>query len=325
MALTLSALESVETVKVLIAGATGFIGSNLVHHFLKRGHEVHVIMRKDSPTWRIEEVLAEVSIHRGDLSQYEKTEAIIRVVRPQAVLDAAGLVSGFSQGDQVGVVQSNLQNVVNVVNACLPLTDCMLVCTGSAYEYGFSPSPLGEDDRGRPIGLYGIAKAAATEYLTQVAKRHDRKLATLRLFLPYGYFDSPRRLVPQVIVSLLRDIRPTINSPQSGRDFLFIEDMCKAYELLILNQDKVGFGDVFNIGTGRLTTVAEAAGILATLFDTSWKPDTSAYSASNESIAPYLYADVSKALLVFGWRPETSLRDGLVKTKAWFELNLNRY
>ena len=317
-------LEGVGVMRVLIFGSSGFVGSNVTRYFCNNGEEVHVCLKGDSNTWRIKDLLENIIIHRGDLSSMNKIESIILLVRPDVVINCAGVVAGFGVEDQYGVIQKNFVNTVNLVNICVKLNVNQLINTGSAYECGFSINPIeGKECSNSPIGLYGISKKAEREYIDMIAQKLEKKYITLRLFTPFGFFDSPIRLIPYIILSLTSNKIPYIKKPLSGRDFIYIEDVSKIYYALSKKPEAIENKTVFNLGTGKMTKVTEVAKYLFTIANVNYVEPT----INMDGPAEYLYAGqgdtssiLSKLNLAF-----IPLGEALQRTFDWFIRNKNYY
>lgn len=317
-------LEGMEVMKILIFGSSGFVGSNVTRYFTNNGEEVHVCLRSNSNTWRIGDLLENLIIHRGDLSSTDNIESIVSSVQPDVVINCAGIVAGFGVEDQEGVIQKNFVNTVNLVNTCVKLNVNQLLNTGSAYECGFSNNPIvGNECSNAPIGLYGIAKKAEREYIDMIAQKFEKKYVTLRLFTPFGYFDSPIRLIPYIILSLVNNRTPHIKNPFSGRDFIYIEDVSKIYYALSKKPEVIDNKTVFNLGTGKMTKVTEIAKYLFNLGNVNYVEST----INMDGSAEYLYAGLGETSKILSELniTFTPLAEALRRTYDWFIQNKNYY
>ena len=317
-------LEGMEVMKVLIFGSSGFIGSNITRYFLENEEEVHVCLKNDSNTWRIKDLLEDLIIHRGDLSSSNDIESVILSVRPDVVINCAGIVAGFGVEDQESVIQKNFVNTVNLANTCVKFNVNQLINTGSAYECGFSNNPIiGNECSNAPIGLYGITKKAEREYIDMIAQKFQKKYITLRLFTPFGSFDSPIRLIPYIILSLAHNISPHIRNPSSGRDFIYIGDVSKVYYALTKKPEVIHNETVFNLGTGRMTKVIEIAKYLFSLANVNYVEPTINIGGSPECLYTN-QQDINQILselnLTF-----TPLAEALRRTFEWFIQNKRYY
>ena len=153
--------------KVLITGATGFIGANLVRRAILAGADVSIITRKSSDTWRIMDKLECVS-------QYH----------------SAAYGGNPAQKDIWNIIESNYIGTVNLVNACKKVDFELLVNTGSSSEYGIKALPIGEEDLLEPVNDYRVSKSAATLYSQFAARSEKIPIVILRLFSPYGCYEK---------------------------------------------------------------------------------------------------------------------------------------
>ena len=319
-----STVEGMEVRKVLIFGASGFIGSNVTHFFLRKGEEVHVCLKNHTNAWRINDIVNNLNIQIGDLSSKNDIESVLFSVKPDIVINCTGVVAGFDMQDQQDVIQKNFVNTVNLTNACVNSKADQLINTGSAYECGFSYDPvLTNKCQNSPIGLYGITKKAEREYIDMIAKKFEKKYFTLRLFTPFGPFDSPIRLIPYILISLINNNIPNIQNPLSGRDFIYIKDVSNIFYRLAKNPEIIENQSVLNVGTGKNTKVIDIVEILFKIAGTEYKQHSDYQNSSIE----YLYAnkqEADKFLSKIHIKP-TPLDEALKQTYNWFVKNKNFY
>ena len=315
-------MKAIKGRKVLITGSTGFIGANLVRRFLEIGAEVHILTRTTSNKWRIDNALKDVNEYYVDLLNYEKLESIILDIAPEIIFHTAIYGSYPFQKDIKKIIESNFIGTVNLVNACKKVDFELLVNTGSSSEYGIKSGPMTEEDVLEPVNDYGVSKAAATLYCQAVARGEKIPVVTLRLFSPYGYYEEPIRLIPSIIISCLKGRNPEVSSPNSVRDYIFVEDVIDAYMQVIETSD-IG-GEIFNIGYGEQHSVGEVVNKIVELTGNNvWPEWGSVPKRANE---PNVWqADVTKAKDILKWKPKYSLERGLAKTVKWFMENMILY
>lgn len=309
--------------KILILGGNGFIGSNLTSFFLRKGYELHLILRKNASLWRVRDILPQVNIYAGDANDVESLVSLIDVVRPDIMINATGIVKGETINDQEGVITSNLTTTVSIVNSFIKSHVNILINTGSAKEYGFSSSAIDESFHGIPIGLYGATRKAATEYSQFIAKKYEKKIVNLRLFTPYGPFDSSNRLIPHCILSLIQKRRPEIKNTRGTRDFVYIDDVSLAYELVIRNIDRLGYETVINVGNGKAVTVNHVVNELVKIIPQDFNMELTVNNLNMLS-KDSLYSDNEK-LISLGWKAKFDLYSGLSTTVQWFKDNMQYY
>jgi nucleoside-diphosphate-sugar epimerase len=311
-----------ESRKILITGATGFVGSNLARRFLKEGMEVHVLTRHSSDKWRIVGILGDIREHSADLLQQGKLESIVSVVKPNIIVHSAVYGGHSFQKEARQIMDSNFFGTFNLLNACRKSNFDLFINTGSSSEYGAKPRPMKESDVLEPLDSYGVSKTAATLYAQSLAKTMLLPICTLRLFSPYGYYDDPKRLVSSTTISCLKGEKPNVSSPDPVRDFIFIEDVADAYMKAIETPGAIG--KILNIGSGKQYSVDEVVGKIIELTGGKVRPVWG--GAQKRSGEPAVWqADVSLAKAVLNWEPIHSLEGGLSKTAKWFMENMNLY
>ena len=308
--------------RVLISGATGFIGANLVRKCLEAEAKVHIITRTTSNKWRIGDVLKDVNEFCVDLLDYERLKAVVSKIKADIIFHTATYGGYPYQKDVDNIIQTNIIGTVNLLNACLKVGFNIFVNTGSSSEYGVKSKPANEVDLLEPNNNYGVVKASATLFCQSKARSEKLPIITLRLFSPYGYYEEATRFVPSVIISCLREKNPKVSSPEPVRDFVFIGDVLDAY-VKAANIPSIG-GEIFNIGYSQQHSVGEVVNKIIELTGGRVSPEWGCIpKRANE---PTVWqADISKAKNIFKWKPKHILEEGLNKTVKWFEENLFLY
>ena len=313
-----------EELKVLVTGITGFLGSNLANYFLSKGYEVHSLIRKDSNLWRIRNIMKDINFHVSDLLDVEQLRLAVKNIKPDAIIHTAGIIKGFSETDQEGVIASNFEITLNMINACIDLDYTAFINTGSAYEYGNKKGNISENEKTEPVDLYGITKMASTAYSSLIARKYNKPIITLRIFAPYGYYDSLHRLIPNTIFKLLKGDQMNVMHPSSRRDFIFVDDLCRAYEAVIKKSTKIEPGTVLNLGNGKCQTVQEVVQIISNLMNKEHIVEGTQKGDGDKGIQE-LCCDNTEFMRKTGWKSEVDLTEGLAKTVEWFRNNLSLY
>ena len=309
---------------LLITGGAGFIGANFVRRFLDLGYDVNVMEKKGTDLWRIRGIEKRIKIHYLDLRNREEVESLISKIKPQVILHFAayGAYQGTQQ-DLEKTVETNFLGTVNLVKACSREGFECFINTGSSSEYGIKENPMKEKDLLEPNNLYGIIKATATMFCQNEARMHNLPIAIARPFAVYGYFEEKGRLIPTVIKSCLENSKLELSSPGSVRDFVFIEDLIGAYSRIIENISRAK-GEVFNIGTGKQSSIGEVVQLAKKITGSSIDPQYQKVRAVQHEPRNWV-ADISKIKRVLGWHPEHNLESGMRKNIEWFKKNLSLY
>ena len=308
---------------ILITGATGFVGANLVKHFLKKGANISIFKRQQSSLWRIKDIIDQISVYNADLLDCAKVNKAVKRIRPDVILHAATYGGHATQANLTRIFKTNFDGTVNLLNSCLKNGFELFVNTGSSSEYGVKDYPMRESDLLKPVTLYGVSKAAASIYCQYAAKRHNLPIVTLRLFSPYGYFDDRSRVISYIILSCLKNKTINISSPNPVRDFIFIDDVVDAYEKTMVRCSNMS-GSIFNIGSGKQCSIEKLAGKITRAID-----DNTVIKYQKKlstRIEPKNWvADISKSSVELKWQPKFSIDEGLRKTIVWFRENKELY
>lgn len=310
--------------KILITGASGFVGANLTRRLLQENYEVHILSQSFSNNWRLTDVLPRLNNHTVDLLQKQKLKELMKQIKPEVIfhLAAIGVLAGILPPEKK-LIETNILGTINLMSACNEIGYKCFVNTGSSSEYGSKRKPMKETDICEPMSAYAISKLASTIYGSFVAKVQNRPVVGLRLFSPFGPFDSPERLIPSVIIKALRNEDILLSNPKGVRDFIFIEDVVGAY-LKSINLASKFKGEIFNVGSGREVTVGEVVDIICQLTNTKSKIKWGEEAPRPWDIVHWR-ADINKIQNFFDWKPNYSFEEGLKKTIQWFRNNLSLY
>lgn len=300
--------------RVLVTGAAGFVGAALARRLLEDGHDVHVILKAGSAGWRLADILAELRGHHADLTDEGAVRALVSSIRPEVIYHLATHGAYPFQTNADGIIQTNVLGTWNLLKASARVEYEVFVNTGSSSEYGFKDYAMRETDLLEPNSYYAVAKCAQTLLCQHVAKTEQRPIATLRLFSVYGPFEEPSRLIPTLIRSCLDGRDLALVEPDTARDFVYVDDVVDAY-LRIDGLAKLS-GEILNIGSGVQSTLARVVDVILR--------ETAAEVACHWGSMPARVwdaktwvADCTKSSRLLGWRPSTSLREGLERTVAW--------
>lgn len=308
--------------RVLITGATGFVGACLTRRLLELGHEIHIFVRPESNRWRIADIVQGLTLHNVDLRDAQVVEQAVIAIKPECVFHMA-TYGGFSFQQKVeSIYAANFLGTVNLVHACEKTGFECFVNTGSSSEYGLKSQAMMESDLLEPLGDYAVSKAAATLFCLSEATQKNLPIINLRIFSPYGPWDDPKRLIPYVMSTLLNEKAPVLSNPVSVRDYIFIDDIIDAY-LAVLGAAIVP-GAIYNVGSGRQTSIGNVVTKIVTMIGDDVLPIWGARGMQRPEPAKW-EADISALVSHCNWQPVVSLDDGLQRTIEWMKENLSSY
>ena len=287
--------------RVLVTGASGFIGTHCLRRLALEDGEVHAVSRSGAG-----ETAAGITWHGADLRDAAQVLPLIAKIRPSHLLHGAWIATpGLYSHSPENMTW--LQSTIALAGAFGANGGARFVGIGSSAEYDPGDRPCVEDETPiRPATIYGKCKAAAWLAVEGAAQQHGFTAAWGRLFLPYGPGDPPQRLIPSVLGALRAGKPVATTHGQQQRDFIYAPDAADLLVRLLLSHDN----GVFNIGTGRGTTIRSAVEYLASRCG---RPDLPQFGAI--ALAPgepaVLVADMSKVSDRLSWAPPTVLHDGL--------------
>jgi UDP-glucose 4-epimerase len=307
--------------KVLITGASGFVGNNLARFLVKQNHEVHLLLREECANWRLQDMGDDVRVHRVDLRDRDGVHRTLKALKPRWVFHLAAHGAYSFQTDDETILMTNVMGTVNLIRAALDAGVEVFVNTGSSSEYGFKNHPPREDEPIQPNSHYAVAKAAGTLFCGYTARATGTRIPTLRLYSVYGPYEDPTRLMPTIILKGMEDRLPPLVNPEVSRDFVYVDDVVRAY-LLAATAGNQEPDAVYNVGTGKQTSIRTVVDTARQVLEISEEPqwasmpdriwDTDTWVCDNSLISEKL-----------DWRPEVSLSEGFARMVDWFKAHPN--
>jgi nucleoside-diphosphate-sugar epimerase len=185
---------------------------------------------------------------------------------------------------------------------------------GSCFEYDYEYGYLSEGLTPlKPRTLYAVSKDATRSVLESFCRGTAMSFAWTRIFYVYGPGEQEARLVPSVVLALLKGNPAKCTQGLQVRDYLCVEDVASA----ILAVARSGFEGAVNIGSGEPVTVRAIVGLIGKILGRSVQIDFGAIKI-NPVDPPFLLADVRRLRNEIGWRPSLSLEEGLQRTVQWW-------
>jgi nucleoside-diphosphate-sugar epimerase len=303
-----------ESEKVLLTGASGFIGAALARALLAAGHEVHALVRSPATAWRLHG-LGGLQVHEADLRDGRAIREMVRSVRPKQIYHAAAHGTMAGQRDSQAILTSNLLGTANLLDALEGQDFERLVNVGSSSEYGHVDGPIVETAPLAPRTTYGVAKAAAT-LLCQARALAGWPICTVRIFSAYGPWEDPTRLASSVLATCLQGVRPRLTAGWQPRDFIFIDDVVDL--LKVAASHPAAIGQVLHAGTGRPQTVRDLVEAIMKITGLGLAPDYGAVPMRSDEPKTWV-ASIERTEALTGWRPRIFLDEGAQRLLAWFQ------
>ncbi len=294
------------TRRVLITGATGFIGRPAIQPLRDRGFDIHTIGRHPHP---------DLPHTTADLLDPRATAAAVAAIAPTHLLHLAWDVTPGAFWHS----RTNLDWVAASLSLYRAFTAAggrHAAFAGTCAEYDWSHSQLDEDTPLRPATLYGLAKHTLHQLLASAASLDGTTIAWGRIFLLYGPHEAPERLVSGITRTLLRNEDAPTGPGGIRRDFMHVADVAAALVTLL---DQAHQGPV-NVATGRSSTIAE---VVTTIAAHAGHPDRLRIGArpAPPNDPPELATSANR-LSALGFQPSHTLQSGLADTVAWWKAHL---
>jgi NAD dependent epimerase/dehydratase len=316
--------------KVLITGAGGFIGSHLCELCLAEGAEVRAFVHYNSRSdWGMLEDLDKkklnnVEIIAGDLRD---SESVRRAVRGcQRVFHLGALIGiPYSYLNPEDVVQTNVLGTLHVLRACLESGVERLVQTSTSEVYGTAQYvPMDEKHPLNPQSPYAASKAGSDKLAESYYRTYGLPAVILRPFNTYGPRQSPRAVIPTIILQALHSRTVYLGSLDTRRDLTFVKDTARGF-IAAAYASKVE-GETIQLGAQQEYSIADLAGLIGAILNKKLKVISEIKRLRPKgSEVERLFASNQNARKLLNWQPAVSLRDGLEKTVRWFGQRMDQY
>jgi UDP-glucose 4-epimerase len=304
--------------RVLVTGGAGFIGSNIVDALLAKGHTVFAV---DDMSSGREENLASALDGGARLEKLDvrapELRSFVRTVAPDVIVHMAAQIDvRKSVQDPVLDADQNVLGTLNVFEAARAAgTRTILIASSGGTIYGEPKKlPVSEAARSRPTNPYGISKRVLHDYADFYRVTYDIRTVLLALGNVYGPRQDPYGEAGVVAIFLGRMLRgetPVIYGDGSQvRDYVYVGDVAEAFARAM---DADAQGGV-NIATGKGITVLELFKACARTTGYKGKPD---FEAARLGELQASILEVGLAARLLGWKPKTSLAQGLKRTAAY--------
>lgn len=303
--------------RVLVTGGAGFIGANLVRLLLEHGHEVSV--------------LDNFSVGRHEYLEGLPIQVIVGDVLDESLVMHAvakhdGLVHLAAQTGVPGSLANprkdcevNVRGTLNLLEAARRTQEArgqeyQFVFASSNAPLGKQPPPATEDKAPHPISPYGASKLAGEGYCLAYEGAWGVGTVVLRFGNVYGPYSAHKNsVVAKFFKDILREGRITIDGDgQQTRDFIYVEDLCRAIVLALESKVK---GEIFQVATGVETSILELAALVQEVVG---RDVGITHGPPRRGDIRKNYSGIRKIHEQLGWQSETSLKDGLAITWKYF-------
>lgn len=323
------------TMKVLVTGGAGFIGSNLCEHLL--AHDYEVVCLDNFITGKIENLLPLLNQYPvtfklivGDIRNISDCQKAVEGV--DYVLHEAALSSvPRSVKDPVTTNDVNIGGFLNMLIAARDAGVKRLIYAASSSTYGDSKSlPKVEEVIGKPLSPYAITKYVNELYADVFARTYHMDCIGLRYFNVFGRRQDPfgvyAAVIPLFVKKLMAHESPVINGDgEYSRDFTYIDNVVQMNMLAMTSTNPEAVNQVYNTAFGERTTLNQLVGYLKEFlseFDTEIAKVEVVHGPNRVGDIPHSLACIDKAKRLLHYNPQYSMRDGLKEAIKWYWENI---
>jgi len=318
--------------KILLTGASGFIGQQLEKKLLETHseiHEIHDIERYVTGRYNhyqnLKEDAKEVSKHYVDLKDYHAVKTLVKELDPSYIIHLAAISPvAYSYQNYLEVTEVNYSASINLAEAARRTGNLkQFIFAGTSEEYGMAildkKQMLTEASERKPNSPYAVAKVATDMYLQYMGMAYDFPYTVLRPFNTYGRTDNNHFFIERTITQMLDGNSVRLGDPDAVRDWIYVEDHVDGYMKVLGN--KKAIKQTIQLCTGKGYTTKETAELIAEM--TNYKGNIEWNSTPKRPLdAKVLIGDNSKAKELLGWEPKYTLDQGLERTIAFWKEKL---
>lgn len=278
--------------RLLLTGASGFVGGHVLATAFEAGHEVAVLTH--SKDWRPDS--DHVRVFRASASDEVLTSDLQGFAPDAAILLAWAGIPDYSARWSMVSLEANLRSIRLALEASVR----RIVASGSCWEYAAPSGPISEDATTRADAPFQFAKAALLRFLSSVCDETAVGWRWARLFYVYGPGQRDEALVPTCLNAWRSGYAPSLKDEEAAVDLIHVQDVADA---LLLMATEAGPSGIFNVGSGAATRVGDVSRAVRALVDgRPYDPPTTAGG---------FWADNSLVGSAYGWSPRITLAQGL--------------
>lgn len=310
--------------KVLVTGASGFIGSHLVEELVRRGANVRAFVKNNSSNnigsleKLTEDISEKVEIVFGDIQNRENVKRA--VYEMNLVFHLGALISvADSYKNPREYMDVNAIGTLNILEASREYKIEKIIIASTSEVYGNGGNKIiNEDFPLNPRSPYAASKIAAEKITESFYYSYNLPVSIIRLFNVFGPRQSIKPLIPAVINHGIRNEKIQITDLNSKRDFVYVADAVDAF-IKTAESDKSN-GETINIGTGTASSVKMILEILSKILEKDLFKYVELGNLKNKD-EKLLICDNKKAKKLLNWEPKYSLEEGLSKSGDYFKEN----
>ena len=316
--------------RILVTGSAGFIGSHLTEYLIKRGYSVVAFDRYNSNNhygWlENSKYKKKIKFILGDIRDYDSVNKAMHDC--DSVMHLAALIGiPYSYVSPTAYIKTNVEGTLNVLESAKNLGIKQIIVTSTSEVYGTAVSKkLSENDELKAQSPYAASKIAADQLALSYYRSFGLPVKIIRPFNTFGPRQSARAVIPTIITQALLKNKIKIGNLNVTRDFLYVEDLCSAYEE-VLKSNKL-LGEVVNVGVDSEISIKKLIKEISKILNVKLIPVVDKKRVRPQKSEVFrLKCNNKKIKRITNWKPTYKLDKGLKKLIEWMkeDNNLENY
>ncbi|MGC8709982.1 MAG: dTDP-glucose 4,6-dehydratase [Thermoplasmata archaeon] len=299
--------------RILVTGGAGFIGTNCMIYFKGKGHEIINVDKLGTGSVKKNLKVVENKFFKIDISKRF----------PEDILEGVDLIVNFASESHVDrsikdplfFYKNNTGLIMNILETLRKYSgDIRMVHISTDEVYGdILEGSFSEDATLRPSNPYSASKVSQDAFVLAYSRTYGLNISITRCTNNYGPYQLPEKLIPKTIIRSLKNMKiPVYGNGEQVRDWLYVEDHCKAIEIV----SKLGKkGEIYNVSAGNERKNIEVVKKILRIMN---KPEDLIEFVEDRPGHDVRYSLDSTKLRNLGWKPETSFEEGLERTVKWY-------
>lgn len=315
--------------KVLVTGASGFIGSHLTEKLVELGCEVKAFVKynfqNDWGWLEYSDYQDEIKIYTGDIRDYDAVYDALKDV--DMVFHLAALIGiPYSYKSPLAYIKTNVEGTYNILQAGRQHNLARVVITSTSETYGTAQYvPIDESHPLVGQSPYSASKISADQLATSYHRSFELPVVIARPFNTYGPRQSARAIIPTIIIQILNGQNQIkLGNLSPTRDFNYVQDTVSGFIELATSEETIG--EVINIGSNFEISMRDTVDLIIELIGRKVEVITDEQRVRpDKSEVERLYCDNTKIKELTDWTPQYNLEEGLQETIDWLRDNLELY
>jgi len=308
--------------KILVTGSSGFIGSHLTEYLVERGYEVVAFDRYNNNNhygWlEKSKYKKKIEFILGDIRDYDSVNKAMKGC--QSVMHLAALIGiPYSYISPTAYIKTNVEGTLNILESAKNLKLKQVIITSTSEVYGTAiKKKLSENDELKAQSPYAASKIAADQLSLSYYRSFGLPVKIIRPFNTFGPRQSARAVIPSIITQALSKNKIKIGNLNTARDFLYVEDLCAAYEKIL--KSKKLLGEVTNVGVDSEISIKNLILKISKILKIKLIPVVEKKRVRpQKSEVLRLKCDNTKIKRMTNWKPKYDLDEGLNKLIRWIK------